>query len=88
MASQKLLDDADSALKLLLANGNGSEVRLPEDLLIRLIRGSRDIFQSQPMLLEINAPINICGDTHGQYADLLHLFNIGGHPPSTNYLFL
>jgi len=43
---------------------------------------------SQPMLLEIRAPINICGDTHGQYYDLLRLFEMGSFPPEANYLFL
>ena len=40
------------------------------------------------MLLEIGAPVKICGDTHGQYADLLRMFEYGGFPPSANYLFL
>jgi serine/threonine-protein phosphatase PP1 catalytic subunit len=43
---------------------------------------------SQPMYLEINSPITVAGDTHGQYKDLLRLFSIGGFPPETNYLFL
>ena len=43
---------------------------------------------SQPILLELEAPINICGDTHGQYYDLLRLFEYGGYPPESNYLFL
>jgi len=42
----------------------------------------------EPVLLEVSAPVNICGDTHGQYNDLLRLFEFGGRPPQTNYLFL
>ena len=49
---------------------------------------SLEIFMEEPVLLEISAPVNICGDTHGQYNDLLRLFEFGGRPPKTNYLFL
>lgn len=40
------------------------------------------------MLLEVGVPINICGDTHGQYHDLLRLFEMGKFPPFANYMFL
>ena len=48
----------------------------------------RQILISQPVFLELESPINICGDTHGQFTDLLKLFDSGGFPPSQNYLFL
>ncbi|KAF1740985.1 hypothetical protein MXB_3087 [Myxobolus squamalis] len=49
---------------------------------------SREIFLSQSNLLELEAPIKICGDVHGQYFDLLRMFENGGLPPESNYLFL
>ena len=48
----------------------------------------KQILMSQPVFLELESPINICGDTHGQFSDLLKLFDIGGFPPNKNYLFL
>jgi len=32
--------------------------------------------------------MTVCGDTHGQYYDVLHIFSINGNPSETNpYLF-
>nr|P23733.2 RecName: Full=Serine/threonine-protein phosphatase PP1(4.8) [Trypanosoma brucei brucei]CAA36959.1 protein phosphatase [Trypanosoma brucei] len=53
-----------------------------------LVMESRALFMSQPMLVEIAAPVRICGDVHGQYTDLLRLFDLGGFPPDANYIFL
>ena len=43
---------------------------------------------NQPVLLELEAPIKICGDVHGQFYDLLRILEFGGYPPDSNYLFL
>ena len=49
---------------------------------------SKEIFRQQPILLELMAPIVICGDIHGQFTDLINIFEKCGYPPHSNYLFL
>lgn len=49
---------------------------------------AREIFLSQPSLLELSAPVKIVGDVHGQYIDLIRIFSKCGFPPASNYLFL
>jgi serine/threonine-protein phosphatase PP1 catalytic subunit len=63
-------------------------VNLSEYEIKFLCTKAREIFIAQPILLELEAPIKICGDIHGQYYDLLRLFEYGGFPPEANYLFL
>ena len=53
-----------------------------------LITKTKKILLSQPIFLELESPITVCGDIHGQYPDLLKLFEIGGFPPEKNYIFM
>lgn len=49
---------------------------------------TREILLEQPPLIELEAPVKIVGDMHGQYSDLLRMFEMCGFPPSSNFLFL
>jgi len=66
----------------------GKLVQIPEGQLKALCTAARETFLSQSALIELEAPLKICGDVHGQYHDLLRLFEYGGFPPESNYLFL
>ncbi|XP_030547018.1 serine/threonine-protein phosphatase PP1 isozyme 9-like [Rhodamnia argentea] len=85
MMEKGVLDDI---IRRLLEGKGGKQVQLSEAEIRQLCINARQIFLSQPNLLELHAPIRICGDIHGQYHDLLRLFEHGGHPPSASYLFL
>ncbi|KAF0898754.1 hypothetical protein E2562_009359 [Oryza meyeriana var. granulata] len=69
-------------------SSSAKKVQLSEAEIRQLCVAGKEIFLSQPNLLELEAPINVCGDIHGQFSDLLRLFEFGGLPPSANYLFL
>ena len=66
----------------------GTEVKLTVNEITFLVEKSKQIIRNQPILLELEAPLNVCGDVHGQYFDLLRMFEFGGYPPEANYLFL
>ena len=66
----------------------GKRIQLIESEIRQLCITAKEVFLRQPNLLELEAPINVCGDIHGQYPDLLRLFEYGGFPPDANYVFL
>lgn len=69
-------------------NEHTNILNISREWIIFLCHHSKKIFSEQPMLIELESPVNVCGDIHGQYIDLLRLFKIGKHPPLRNYLFL
>jgi len=83
--------DIDKVIEKLLDVKNfppGKLVQLRESEIGMLCSLSRDIFMDQSALLEIEAPIKVCGDIHGQFYDLLRLFDWAGYPSKNNFLFL
>ncbi|CAL9737801.1 serine/threonine-protein phosphatase PP-Z1 [Monosporozyma servazzii] len=78
---QKLLDAGYAAKRT-------KNVCLKNSEISQICQRAREIFLTQPSLLELLPPVKIVGDVHGQYGDLLRLFTKCGFPPSSNYLFL
>lgn len=57
-----------------------------------ILREAKKLFEEQPTLVDITVDqyhsLTVCGDTHGQYYDLLNIFEINGLPGDNNmYLF-
>eukprot|EP00307_Rebecca_sp_RCC1486_P011964 CAMPEP_0119407366 /NCGR_PEP_ID=MMETSP1335-20130426/1281_1 /TAXON_ID=259385 /ORGANISM="Chrysoculter rhomboideus, Strain RCC1486" /LENGTH=658 /DNA_ID=CAMNT_0007431465 /DNA_START=1 /DNA_END=1979 /DNA_ORIENTATION=- len=57
-----------------------------------LLKKAEEIFKELPTVFDVPVPegtsISVCGDTHGQYYDLLNIFAVNGWPTEDNpYLF-
>ena len=56
--------------------------------MIRLLNAVLRFFSNESNLVQIEEPICVVGDIHGQYADMLNMLNKAGEPSTLNYLFL
>ena len=61
---------------------------LPERELRILCEKVKEILIEESNVQPVKAPVTICGDIHGQFHDLLELFNKGGEIPNTRYIFM
>lgn len=61
---------------------------VPEEMVKQLCYKAQELLIEESNVQLVYTPVTICGDIHGQFHDLLELFNVGGECPSTNYLFL
>lgn len=67
----------------------GTYVNLHERAIRWLIKESQEIFKKEPSLVELESPIKVTGDFHGQYFDMLRLFELsGGGPPKNKFLLI
>ncbi|KAF3358934.1 Serine/threonine-protein phosphatase PP-Z like [Verticillium longisporum] len=84
--------DLDDYIKRLLDAAYAGKVTkgvcLKNAEIVAICQRAREVLLTQPALLELDAPVKIVGDVHGQYTDLIRMFEMCGFPPSSNYLFL
>ena len=91
MAEMKDADVDDYIKRLLDAGYAGKSTKgvcLRNAEITSICTKVREIFLEQPPLIELEAPVKIVGDIHGQYSDLIRMFEMCGFPPSSNFLFL
>ena len=66
MASKLNVDEVIDALMAVKGKRPGTMVNLEEETITQLCMTARDVFMTQPILVEVEATIKICGDIHGQ----------------------
>ena len=86
--------DEQTALKIIKG---GAAILKDEDTMIELeapVTGTRLKFSpsykinNEQEIGNFTVNISVCGDIHGQFYDLMKLFEVGGPPATTKYLFL
>ncbi|KAF4695321.1 CAAX prenyl protease 1 [Perkinsus olseni] len=48
----------------------------------------KDILEEESNVLQLQPPVTVVGDVHGQFHDVIELLTVGGPVPDVNYLFL
>jgi serine/threonine-protein phosphatase 5 len=82
--TQEFIDDMIERFK------NGKKIH--KKYVFQIIKAVKEIVYDEPTMVEMEVKpgtkLTVCGDTHGQYFDLLEIFRLNGFPSDTqSYLF-
>ncbi|OJJ48886.1 hypothetical protein ASPZODRAFT_1341399 [Penicilliopsis zonata CBS 506.65] len=82
--TQEFIDDMIERFK------NGKLIH--RKYVFQIIKAVKEIVYAEPTMVEIGVQegkkLTVCGDTHGQFFDLLEIFRLNGYPTDTHaYLF-
>ncbi|KAG2015756.1 phosphoprotein phosphatase [Coprinopsis cinerea AmutBmut pab1-1] len=65
---------------------------LPKRYVWEIVMGAHQYFSQEESLVEVTIPdgvtIDVIGDVHGQFYDVLHLFSLTGEPSEKHYLLM
>merc|ERR1719409_589884 len=61
---------------------------IPEADVTALCSKAKEILMEEENVHHVPIPATVVGDIHGQFYDLLELFDVGGQVPSVNYVFM
>ncbi|KAL5504839.1 hypothetical protein ACEPAH_7502 [Sanghuangporus vaninii] len=64
------------------------EGRLTEEQALFILQETKNLLSKEENLLSVQGPITVVGDIHGQFYDLMKVFEIGGDVANNTYLFL
>lgn len=71
-----------------IVNKPNNHIVLTKKEIRTTILKAKAVIAQQPVMLDLVPPLVVVGDIHGQYLDLLRIFEKCGNPAQTNYLFL
>mmetsp|Transcript_8651 Transcript_8651/g.13417 ORF Transcript_8651/g.13417 Transcript_8651/m.13417 type:complete len:211 (+) Transcript_8651:659-1291(+) len=89
---EKSTDEIDSDWVVKLMAHQKAQKNLHKKYVSMIIVKARELLEKNPSMVDVTIPddeeITVCGDIHGQYYDLLNIFELNGIPSKKNpYVF-
>lgn len=88
LPSDQLFDENGSIILPTLITHLCNEGRLKNEDVIKIFSQASVLLRLEKNVIFAKDPITVVGDIHGQFFDLIRLFQLAGHPSKQKYLFL
>lgn len=85
---EEILDDEGNIKIDVLKEHFLREGRISYECAVEIMDQGSKVLEKEDNIINLDYPVTVVGDIHGQFFDLMRLFEIGGDPKSTRYLFL